>query len=199
MASFPRSSGPNAQGPRVVFANISLVSNRHSNCYHYHSWSAQDERTVSNKINPVVLCFTPIFLNLVQLKYGGAGASPYRTHPLTMGFSIACLLVSCLAYLLKNAYLPDSSLPGVCGQALERTTLLLGSLSLASLVTLILPGSWTAYSYVGYIFLSVGAGALVCSMLLKCKISTSSETGTARGNLLLSGAASVDQESVLPV
>ncbi|KAI6684756.1 hypothetical protein NL676_030669 [Syzygium grande] len=120
----------------------------------------------------------PLFLSSLQLKYGGAGASPYRTHPGTMGLSIACLLASCIAYLLKNVYLPDSSLPDVYGQALERATLLLASLSLASLVTLLLPSSWTAYSYVVYIFLPVGVGALMCRVLLKCKLSAStSETG----------------------
>ncbi|KAI6684758.1 hypothetical protein NL676_030671 [Syzygium grande] len=110
MASTPRSSDPDARGPRVVvLANISLVSIRHSNYCNYHSWSTRDERTTPNKINPVLLCFAPIFLSLLQLKYGGAGASPYRTHPGTMGFSIACLLASCVGYLLKNACLPDLS------------------------------------------------------------------------------------------
>ncbi|KAI6684687.1 hypothetical protein NL676_030600 [Syzygium grande] len=201
MASTPISSNPEAPSPRVVvFANVSLVSIRHSNYRYYHSWSTRDERTTPNKINPVLLCFTPIFLSLLQLKYGGAGASPYRTHPGTMGFSVACLLGSCVGYLLKNACLPDLSLSGAYGQALERATLLLASLSLASLVTLLLPSSWTAYSYVVYIFLSVGVGALMCRVLLKCKLSTStSATGAACGNLLFFGASSVDQESDLPV
>ncbi|KAI6684697.1 hypothetical protein NL676_030610 [Syzygium grande] len=154
---------------------------------------------ISDKINPVILCFTPIFLSLVQLKYGRDGASPYSTHPVTMGFGIACLLVSCLTHLLKNVYLTDSSLPGVYGQALEQAELLLGSLWLVSLVTLLLPRSWTTYSSVVYIFLSMGVGALLCSMLLKCKRSASSETGTAAGNVPVSGALSVHQESDLPV
>ncbi|KAI6684752.1 hypothetical protein NL676_030665 [Syzygium grande] len=142
---------------------------------------------------------TPIFLSLLRLKYGGAGASPSRTHPRTMGFSIAYLLASYLAFLLNNEYLPDSSLPSAYGQALEPATLLLGSLSLVSLVTLLLPSSWTTYSYVVYIFLSMAVGAPMCSMLFKCKLSTSSETGTVYGILLLSSALSVDQETDLPV
>ncbi|KAL3750291.1 hypothetical protein ACJRO7_011310 [Eucalyptus globulus] len=169
MASTPRSSGPAARGP------------------------------ISDNINPVILCFTPIFLSLVQLKYGSDGASPYSTHPVTMGFSIACLLASCLAYLLKNVYVPDSSLPSVYGQVLGHAELLLGSLWLLSLVTLLLPSTWTTYSSVVCIFLSMGVGALICSMLLKCKLSTSSETGTAGGNLPMPGAVSVHQESDLPV
>ncbi|KAL3750287.1 hypothetical protein ACJRO7_011306 [Eucalyptus globulus] len=154
---------------------------------------------ISNKINSVILCFTPICLSLLQLKYGGDSTSPYRTHPVTMDFSIACLLASWLAYLLNNEYLPNSSLPSVYGQALERATLLLGSLSLVSLVTLLLPSSWTTYSYVVYIFLSMGVGALISFMLFKCKLITLCETGTARGNLLLSRASYVDQETHLPV
>ncbi|KAL3750292.1 hypothetical protein ACJRO7_011311 [Eucalyptus globulus] len=169
MASTPRSSDPDARGP------------------------------ISDKIKSVILHFTPIFLSLVQLKYGSDGASPYTTHPMTMGFGIACLLASCLAHLLKNVYLPDLSLPGFYVQVLEHAELLLGSLWLVSLVTLLLPSSWSAFSSVACIFLSMGVGALMCSMLLKCKRSTSSETGTAGGNLPMPGAVSVHQESDLPV
>ena len=98
------------------------------------------EQLTPNSLHIIFAFMIQVVLNLLGVKYQGKANTPFDTHPITMSFGIACFLVYCLAYGFElNCFV--SWLSPTHAPQLRRSMVVFGSLSLASFVSVLFPGS----------------------------------------------------------
>lgn len=101
----------------------------------------------------------PNLLDLLILKFQNQDKSPFETHPKTVSFGVLCVLLYCLAYdLHQRLSLPRLSPMLAC--LVHHCALFFGYMTIASLVSLLLPDSASPAIYVGHVALAVGCPLL---------------------------------------
>lgn len=106
--------------------------------------------------HPIVAFIIPVIINLIELKCQCQANSPFETNPITMWFSISCLLAYCLAYRIELRFSSRLRSPN-CAEltAIRCGSSLLGSLCIVSLTSILLP-SMKPLLYGFYGLMSIG-------------------------------------------
>ena len=74
--------------------NIALISMS----YHHHP----EAQSTSTSCHSVVTFIVPLLASLIQLKYQRGDASPFETHPKSMGACVVSLILYCLSYYAEQ-------------------------------------------------------------------------------------------------
>ncbi|KAB1203420.1 hypothetical protein CJ030_MR8G000578 [Morella rubra] len=117
----------------------------------------QPQMLTSNPLRHAILVFIiPILINFIELKFEGKPYSPFETHPITTMVAVTSLLVYCLAYGADLTFSPGQRPSSRCALVLRSLIGLFGSLSLASLASILFPASLQSVPYIVYISLWIG-------------------------------------------
>ncbi|XP_048229388.1 uncharacterized protein LOC125369944 [Ricinus communis] len=135
MADSSRISLPHS--PRTFFSNRQQLSFNIT----YNIQNGQQQLITSTSLHAILAFIVPVLLNFIEIKCQGSSKSPFETHPVTTQFAIASLLAYCIAYGVELAF------PSRLCQAIMR---IIGSCSLASLASLLLPDAARPVPYVLY-------------------------------------------------
>ncbi|KAA8522202.1 hypothetical protein F0562_012875 [Nyssa sinensis] len=129
--------------------NVAFINDR---CYISQQQHAPTSR------NAILAYIVPVLLNLIELKYQGKDDSAFEAYPKTMCFAVTSLLMYCLAYYVELKF--SSSHPTWFGifyaRALHHSMVLFGSLTMASLASILFPDPVRPVLYVLCILLSAG-------------------------------------------
>ncbi|GMN64717.1 hypothetical protein TIFTF001_033782 [Ficus carica] len=99
----------------------------------------------------------PVITSLIQLKCQSNGNSPIDTNPMTMSFSISCLLAYCLTYGIELKFGSSLRSPITYSLTLIRSaSYLCGSLCVASLTSIFFPNKAKPVFYTFYAVVSTG-------------------------------------------
>ncbi|RVW63311.1 hypothetical protein CK203_058770 [Vitis vinifera] len=97
----------------------------------------------------------PLLTNLINLKFQNESNSVFQVHPKTTLVAIAGLLVFALSFGIESTF-HSFHLSPTCAAVLRTIMVFSGSLSLASLASLLFPDAWRPGIYVIYLLLSLG-------------------------------------------
>lgn len=121
--------------------NVFLIGPFQISSYnHFHRRSHDDVheqlRTSTSRLK--ILAFVmPVIVNLIQLMYQKNDYSPFQTHPITIFVGVLSLLVCAFAYGVELTF--TRGLSPTCTCIVRDLVRLFGSLSLASLTSLLFP------------------------------------------------------------
>ncbi|EEF47630.1 conserved hypothetical protein [Ricinus communis] len=141
MAGPSRISLPHS--PRSFFSNRQQLSFNIT----YNIQNGQQQLITSTSLHAILAFVVPVLLDFIEIKCQGSSKSPFETHPVTTQFAIASLLAYSIAYGIELAF------PSRLSQAIM---MIIGSCSLASLASLLLPDAARPVPYVLYTSLLVG-------------------------------------------
>lgn len=112
---------------------------------------AQQTLLTSTSRHTIFVFIIPILVNFIEVKYQGKSISPFETHPVTTMVAITSLLIYYLAYGAEQTFYSSTYAYIFCWLMTFS-----GSLSLASLASILFPESMRFVLYIFYILLSVG-------------------------------------------
>ncbi|KAL6322433.1 hypothetical protein AAG906_008088 [Vitis piasezkii] len=112
--------------------------------------------TATNSILALLTFILPVLLALLDLKFQNEPNSVFQAHPKTIKAAVASLLVFALAVGIDFTF-HSSHLSRTCAAVLRTSIVCSGSLSLASLASLLFPDSWRPLIYLIYVLLSLGS------------------------------------------
>ena len=112
--------------------------------------------TSPNAILALLTFIIPVLINLIDLKFQKEVDSVFQAHPITTHVAIIGLLVFVLTSGIGFTF-HSSHLSHTCAAVLRTTIVCSGSLSLASLASLLFPDSWRPLIYLIYALLSLGS------------------------------------------
>ena len=115
-----------------------------------------EDQLPATSCHSILVFVVPVILSFLALKYLGQNTSPFKTHPKTMGFSIGCLLVYCLAYGAQQKFSSALHQPPTYANAWGRCMEWFGSMLLASLASICFPDSVQWMFFVFYAILCMG-------------------------------------------
>ncbi|RVW15910.1 hypothetical protein CK203_073056 [Vitis vinifera] len=124
-----------------------------------------EDQLPATSCHSILVFVVPVILSFLALKYLGQNTSPFKTHPKTMGFSIGCLLVYCLAYGAQQKFSSALHQPPTYANAWGRCMEWFGSMLLASLASICFPDSVQWMFFVFYAILCMGGPS---SLYSKC-------------------------------
>ncbi|GMN64602.1 hypothetical protein TIFTF001_033671 [Ficus carica] len=122
----------------------------------------QQQFLVPNHSPHMVFVFAiPVIINLIQLKCQSNGNSPFDTNPMTMWFSISCLLAYCLAYGIELKFGSSLRSPSTYSISYSLTLIrsashLCGSLCVAFLTSTFFPNKAKPVFYTFFAVVSTG-------------------------------------------
>ncbi|KAJ9680211.1 hypothetical protein PVL29_019499 [Vitis rotundifolia] len=118
------------------------------NHQHHHN------STASNSILSLLNLILPVLLVLIDFKFKNEPTSVFQTHPITIKVGVANLLAFALAFEIEFTFHP-CYLSTTCAALLRTTILFCGSLSVASLSSLLFSDAWRPLIYLMYALLSL--------------------------------------------
>lgn len=104
----------------------------------------------------ILAFFIPVIFNLIEIKCQCKGNSPFDTNPISIWFSISCLLSYCFLHGIELSFSRHLQNSSNYSTALQFTTSLFGSLLLASLASIIFPDKIKPVLYTFYVLLLMG-------------------------------------------
>lgn len=117
----------------LTFINITYnLSQRHN--HHHHLLPC------TSSCHALLAFIIPVLINLIQVKYQGNQTSPFATHLKSMGVAVVSLLLYCLAYDAETR-VTSSPLRPTYAWIPARAMAVFGSLSMASLASILVPDS----------------------------------------------------------
>ena len=120
------------------------------NLQHQHHHNS----TTSNPILALLTFILPVLLVLIHFEFKNEPTSVFQAHPITIKVAVANLLVFALAFGVESTFHP-SYLSTTCAALLRTTILFCGSLSVASLSSLLFSDAWRPLIYLIYALLSL--------------------------------------------
>ena len=139
--------GRSSPEPHLSF-NVAFITTRNTFLFLH-------EQPTPNSLHVIFAFMIPVVLSLLGVKHQGKANTPFDTHPITMSFGIACFLAYCLAYGFElNCF--GSWLSPTHAPQLQGSMVVLGSLSLASFVSVLFPGSVPSILFGIYVLLLMG-------------------------------------------
>lgn len=112
---------------------------------------AQEKLTSTSSRHAILVFIVPILVNFIDVKFQGKFISPFDTHPLSTMVAILSLLAYCLAYGVEQTFSSSTS-----AHIFRGLMTFSGSLSLASLASILLPDCFRLILYTFYISVSIG-------------------------------------------
>lgn len=125
-----------------------------SNYNHFHRGSQDDvheQLRTSTSCLKILAFIMPVIVNLIQLMYQKNDNSPFQTHPTTILVGVFSLLVCAFAYGVEMTF--TRGLSPTCTCIVLGLVKLFGSLSLASLTSLLFPNWVRPIVYFIYVVL----------------------------------------------
>ncbi|GLT87840.1 hypothetical protein SLE2022_058990 [Rubroshorea leprosula] len=110
-----------------------------------------EERHTPYAYHAILVFIIPTLINLIEVKYQANKHSPFDAYPLSTMVAVTSLLVYCFAYGAEIAFASSSY-----AKVFQVSMTVFGSISVASLASILLPGSMQSIVYVLYILLSIG-------------------------------------------
>uniref|UniRef100_A0A6N2JZS7 Uncharacterized protein n=1 Tax=Salix viminalis TaxID=40686 RepID=A0A6N2JZS7_SALVM len=98
----------------------------------------QDQQATPNSTHAIFTFIMPVLLCFLQLMYQGKDYSPFDTHPITMWIALTCVLAYCVIYGVEKSCTKYFQSP-VYASAVRGGAMLFGSLSVASLASILFP------------------------------------------------------------
>ncbi|KAA8522201.1 hypothetical protein F0562_012874 [Nyssa sinensis] len=126
--------------------NVAFINAR---CY-----ISQEQHAPTSR-DAILAFIVPVLLNLIELKYQGKDDSAFEAYPKTMCFAVTCLLMDCLAYYVVLRFSSSHPTP-TYARAVHCSMVLFGSLTMASLASILFPDPVRPVLYVLCILLSAG-------------------------------------------
>jgi hypothetical protein len=117
---------------------------------------AQQGLTSPSSRHAILVFIVPILINLIEVKFEGKHYSPFETHPKTIMVAIVSLLLYCLAYGAELGFSPQSPTSKVARVLCSSFMTFFGSLSLASLASILLPDCLQFVLYIVHLLISMG-------------------------------------------
>ena len=111
--------------------------------------------TGTNPILPLLTLILPVLLALLDLKFQNEHNSVFQAHPIIIKAAVANFLVFALAVGIDFTF-HSSHLSPTCSNLLSTTIMFCGSLSVASLASLLFPDVCRPLIYLIYLLLSLG-------------------------------------------
>ncbi|GLT95542.1 hypothetical protein SLE2022_132190 [Rubroshorea leprosula] len=109
------------------------------------------ETLTPHSCHAIIVFIVPTLIDLIEVKYQAKKHSPFETHPASTMVAVTGLLVYCFAYGAELAF-PSS----IYANAFHVSMTVFGSISVASLASILLPESTQLIVYILYMLLSIG-------------------------------------------